>query len=236
MVSIGTDASRAFWYIVRSVGLASTSPPPSRAATSTCRISLANCLPRALSFAPFWCLIVAHFEWPDTSHSFEEQPMDPVVVGQLRMERGGEQRTLAHEHRMPVVRREDLDVVAGALDDRRADEDAVERRIELVDRQVGLEAVDLTPERVAADVDVEHAEALLVGAAVTYALRQEDETRTCAEHGQAVADAGLDGRVQGRGLQQHRHRRRLTAGHHQRVDLLEVAGGTDLAGLSAEGA
>src|SRR4051794_24959148 len=118
MVSIGTDASRAFWNIVRSVGLASTSPPPSRAATSNCRISFANSLPRALSFAPFWCLIVAHFEWPDTSHSFEEQPMDPVVVGQLGMERGGEQRALPHEDWLPVVGREHLHVVAGALDDR----------------------------------------------------------------------------------------------------------------------
>ena len=69
MVSIGTEASRAFWNIVRRVALALRSPPPSRAATSTWRISLANSLPRALSFAPFWCLVVAHFEWPDTAQS-----------------------------------------------------------------------------------------------------------------------------------------------------------------------
>ena len=62
MVSMGTDASRALLNIVRSVALESRSPPPSRAATSTWRISLANSLPRALSLAPFWCLIVAHFE------------------------------------------------------------------------------------------------------------------------------------------------------------------------------
>ncbi len=62
MVSMGTDESRAFWYMVRRVGLASGSPPPSRAATSTWRISLANSLPRALSWAPFLCLMVAHLE------------------------------------------------------------------------------------------------------------------------------------------------------------------------------
>ena len=62
MVSMGTDAARALLYMVRSVAFASRSPPPSRAATSTWRMSLANSLPRALSFAPFWCLIVAHFE------------------------------------------------------------------------------------------------------------------------------------------------------------------------------
>src|SRR6516225_7586428 len=65
MVSMGTDASRAFWNMVRRVGLLSGSPPPSLAATSTCRISLANSLPRALSAAPFLCLIVAHLLCPD---------------------------------------------------------------------------------------------------------------------------------------------------------------------------
>ena len=62
MVSIGTDADRAFSYIVRSVGLESTSPPPSRADTSSWRMSLAKSLPLALSWAPFLCLIVAHLE------------------------------------------------------------------------------------------------------------------------------------------------------------------------------
>ena len=45
MVSSGTEASRAFWNMVRRVALALMSPPPSRAATSTWRISLANSLP-----------------------------------------------------------------------------------------------------------------------------------------------------------------------------------------------
>ncbi len=65
MVSNGTDESRAFWYIVRSVGFMSGSPPPWRAATSTWRISLAKSLPRFWSAAPFLCLMVAHLEWPD---------------------------------------------------------------------------------------------------------------------------------------------------------------------------
>jgi hypothetical protein len=65
MVSRGIELSRAFWNIVRSVGLASGSPPPSRAATSTWRSTLANSLPRALSVAAFLCLMVAHLEWPD---------------------------------------------------------------------------------------------------------------------------------------------------------------------------
>src|SRR5688572_24232006 len=67
IVSIGTDWSRAFVYIVRRDALLLRSLPPSRAATSTWRRSLANTLARFWSLAPFWCLIVAHFEWPLTS-------------------------------------------------------------------------------------------------------------------------------------------------------------------------
>jgi len=65
IVSIGTDESRALAYMVRRLALAVMSLPPSRAATSIWRISLANTLARAASLAPFWCLVVAHLECPD---------------------------------------------------------------------------------------------------------------------------------------------------------------------------
>jgi len=55
-------ASRAFWYMVRSVGFPSKSLPPSRAATSTWRMIFANTLARVLSTAAFLCLVVAHLE------------------------------------------------------------------------------------------------------------------------------------------------------------------------------
>ena len=64
MASLVIRAALAFCTAVRNVGFASTSPPP-LAATSIWRASLANSLPRALSAAPFLCLIVAHLEWPD---------------------------------------------------------------------------------------------------------------------------------------------------------------------------
>src|SRR3974390_3698751 len=65
IVSSGTLAARAFWYAVRSVALASRSPPPSRAATSMARMHFAKTLARALSWAPLRYLVVAHLEWPD---------------------------------------------------------------------------------------------------------------------------------------------------------------------------
>ncbi len=68
MVSMGTEASRALVYMVRRLALAVMSLPPSRAATSTWRMILANTLARAVSLAPFWCLVVAHFECPDIDY------------------------------------------------------------------------------------------------------------------------------------------------------------------------
>src|SRR5262245_41024593 len=41
------------------------SPPPLRAAMMIARLSLLQSLPRLASMAPFLCLIVAQWEWPD---------------------------------------------------------------------------------------------------------------------------------------------------------------------------
>src|SRR5262245_47724330 len=41
------------------------SPPPWRAAMMMARLSLLHSLPRLASMAPFLCLIVAQWEWPD---------------------------------------------------------------------------------------------------------------------------------------------------------------------------
>src|SRR5437016_6285097 len=78
-------------------------------------MSLAKSLPRALSLAPFWCLIVAHFECPDTSHLSEEQLVDTKVARQLRVEGGHDHRALTAQHRMPL-----LALPAGWRGDRRA--------------------------------------------------------------------------------------------------------------------
>src|SRR5680860_1798273 len=65
MLSLGIEASRAFWIAVASAALPSGSPPPSRAATVIARASLVKSLPRLASAAPFLCLIEDHFECPD---------------------------------------------------------------------------------------------------------------------------------------------------------------------------
>src|SRR5580765_2009018 len=64
MLLLGTEDFLAFWTASNRVGLPDTSPPPLRAATSMFLISLAKSLPRLASLAAFWCLVVAHLEWP----------------------------------------------------------------------------------------------------------------------------------------------------------------------------
>src|SRR5262249_9266283 len=99
MLSLGTEFFFAFWIASNSVGLPDGAPPPVRAATSTFLISRAKSLPRRASTTAFLCLVVAHLEWPDipspfypharAPHHVHEEPMDPQVTGELRMEGGG---------------------------------------------------------------------------------------------------------------------------------------------------
>ena len=58
------------------------SPPPCRAAMMMARLSLLHSLPRLASIAPFLCLIVAQWEWPDmvvsSSLSSERRSVRPT--------------------------------------------------------------------------------------------------------------------------------------------------------------
>src|SRR5947209_1497814 len=71
MLSLGIDASLAFWMASASDGLPSGSPPPSFAATVMARASLVNSLPRRASTIAFLCLIPAHLECPAMGLSLE---------------------------------------------------------------------------------------------------------------------------------------------------------------------
>src|SRR6185312_5433221 len=72
MLSLGMFSALAAAMAVRRRGLLSGSPPPALAAMVISLISWVKILPRLASRAPFLCLIVAHFEWPDmrTPNSF----------------------------------------------------------------------------------------------------------------------------------------------------------------------
>src|SRR6201984_3885520 len=65
MLSAGIFSAVAAAMAPRRRGLPSGSPPPCLAAMVISLIRRVKILPRLASRAPFLCLIVAHFEWPD---------------------------------------------------------------------------------------------------------------------------------------------------------------------------
>src|ERR1700722_8398043 len=69
MLSCGMFSALAARIAPRKRGLLSGSPPPFFAAIEISFRRRVKILPRLASSAPFLCLIVAHFEWPDIGTS-----------------------------------------------------------------------------------------------------------------------------------------------------------------------
>ena len=106
--------------------------------------------------------------------------------------------------------------------------------VETGDLEVGLERVALTAVAVAPNGDVDGAEGALIGTTVERVARKQDHPRAGSEHRHAVGDA-LGQRIeQARRLEQQRHRGRLAARHHERVDSREIRGIADLERMRAE--
>src|ERR1700748_2257241 len=77
MLSLGIEASRAFWTASGGAGLPSTPPPPSFAATVMARASLVKSLPRRASTIAFLCLIPAHLLCPAMQHILSSPAIAP---------------------------------------------------------------------------------------------------------------------------------------------------------------
>src|SRR5690349_16318921 len=153
MLSFGIDAAFAFSTAFWSARFPAGSGPPSFAATMSARVSLEKSLPRFASAAPFLCLIEDHLLCPDTlllPHDVQEALVDARVVGQLRMEGGDEEASLARQHRMAVDLRKHVDVGPRFLEPWRPDEDRAQRLVTVADVEVRFEAVHLATERVPA--------------------------------------------------------------------------------------
>src|SRR6185369_5383813 len=141
MLSFGIEAARAFSIAFWSARLAAGSGPPSFAATISARVSFVKSWPRFASAAPFLCLMDDHLLCPDMSllsDELEEQRVHAGVVGQLGMERGDEEPTLAQQHRLAVELRQHLDLRPGLAHARRADEHAAQRLGIAVQLEIGL--------------------------------------------------------------------------------------------------
>ena len=152
------------------------------------------------------------------------------IRGQLGMEAEADDPALTHADRLAGgigirtarVRdspRDDLDARADAADPRRADEHAVERRVEHRGDDLGAEGVDLPAVRVALDRDVDHAERRTRQRARSHA--EQDQPAQVPSAG-ALAHERLERRAQPGEVEQPDHRGRLAARQHDGVEVVEV--------------
>src|SRR6478672_2816 len=133
MLSRGIEYDFAFSIAFCSARLFAGSGPPCFAATMIAFDSFEKSCPRFASAAPFLCLIDDHLLCPDKTslpYRFQEQFVQPRVVGQLRMESGHEIPALAREHRPAVDLGEHLDARPDLLHPGRANEDGAHRLVE----------------------------------------------------------------------------------------------------------
>ena len=193
IVSSGTEVSRAFWNIVRSVGFVSGSPPPCAGRHLDLADQLGEELARALVGGALLVLDrgplgMAGHQAPPPSR---KQLVEPEVVGELRVEGGDDDGTLPARAPDGPRPRPAPRPVADPLDDGRPDEHGVERVAVERRRRSRSASNESTwrPKALRRTVDVDGAEAALVGAAVEDLARQQDHPGAGAEGGQPVGQA-----------------------------------------------
>src|SRR5205823_11548441 len=108
----------------------------------------------------------------------EEPSVDPQVASELRMERGSDQVLLAREDDPVLVPGLRCALAPRSQDRGRSDEDAVERRLEALDLEVGLERLPLAAEGIPIDSHVHQPEEFRPGLVRLDArvLRSEEHT------------------------------------------------------------
>src|SRR5438477_3991648 len=160
--------------------------------------------------------------------------MDAEVVGQLGMKRRHPDLTRPAQHRIIADASHHVDRGTDPLDSRRPDEHRVEGVVETIDREIGLERIDLSTVGIAPHVDVDGRKRTLVRASVEYGGGQQDHARAGAEHRQPVVEPLLDRLEQAVGLEQLGYGRRLAARHHQGIDRVELGRCTHLGCRASE--
>src|SRR4051795_6823550 len=141
------------------------------------------------------------------------------------MKSHGHDFPLSHCHRVPVHLREHLDPVTGLIYPGCPNEHRAQGVAEAGEVEIGLEALKLAPERVAARRHVEHAEMVAV---------EHDHPRAGGEDRGAARGKLAQWLGEALALDPERHRGRLAARHDQPVQTLEVLGRLHEAAIGAE--
>jgi hypothetical protein len=127
--------------------------------------------------------------------TFDEHLVDSWIAGQF-----GVKGTCPHwprttKDRSVVNGSKNFNAGTDALDDWSPYEDGVDRMFwEAYDVDIRLERLDLTPESVAAYIDVDGAKASLVGAWTEDALGEQNHARARSQHRHPVLDSPVDHR------------------------------------------
>src|SRR2546423_14959528 len=100
--------------------------------------------------------------------------MDAEVVGQFGMKRRHPDLTRPAQHRIIADASHHVDRGADPLDSRRPDEHRVEGVVETIDREIGLERIDLSTVGVAPRVALDGRKRTLVSASVENAWGASD--------------------------------------------------------------
>ena len=162
------------------------------------------------------------------------ESMEARLAGQLRMERRGDDVALADGDDPAVVQPgEDVDVRTDPVDDRRPDEDAVDRSVaEDRDGDLALERVQLPTEGVPLDRDVEEREDGLLAA--DDVAGEQDHPGAGAEHRRAGGRQVHDRLVQAPAMDELADGRAFAAGQDQPAESGQVVGQADLDRLDAD--
>lgn len=143
--------------------------------------------------------------------------MEPVVSGQLRVEREGAHLALPDRHRMASDLGKHLDLIAELLDPGGSDEDGPKWRVtESGQLDVVFKAGELAAESVAAGRDVDQSEVIAIG---------DDHPGTGPEHRNAGGSEPPDRFRQPVLLHAHCDGGALAPGQYEAVELLEIRGG-----------
>src|SRR3954452_13603293 len=122
--------------------------------------------------------------------------METRLAGELGVERRGDDIALADGHDAAVIETcQDVDVRPRPIDDRRADEDRMDGRVtQDRDVELRLERVELTPERVALDGDVNQREDRRLAACD---LAREDDHPGTGPEDRSAARGEIEDRLAG---------------------------------------
>src|SRR5438093_2929800 len=189
------------------------------------RASFEKSLPRLASAAPFLCLIELHLLCPDMAglpDEVEKTRVDAGVVRQLWVERGHDDTSLAQEHGLAIELGQHLNLRPDLADAGRADEDSTQRLSFTAEREIGLEARDLSSVGVPIDLDVDRAEMPAI---------EHDHPCACSEQRARELAHRLVETVE---PHQAHERRRFAPRDHEAVEPLQLLRLADLDRVRAE--